>query len=165
MNDMQNLYICGFMGSGKTSMGQVLAAMTGKQFVDTDKTIEAREKMSISEIFETKGEDYFRQLELGLVTEIMQMQNLIVSVGGGFLLHDGIGEILKATGATILFIDENFENCYERIKDSDRPLVKGKTKEELKALYDERKEHYLSVSTDAVDPNEMMNMSMPGLNF
>ena len=155
MDDMKNLFICGFMGCGKSSMGQVLSAMTGKQFVDTDKTIEAREKMSIPEIFEEKGEDYFREKELGLASEILGMQNLIVAVGGGFMLHDGIGEIIKATGSSILFIDESFENCYERIKDSDRPLVKGKSKEELKALYDERKEHYLSIATEAINPNEM----------
>lgn len=151
---MSNLILCGFMGSGKTSLAQVFSKMTGQQFVDTDMLIEQSEKMTIPEIFEKHGEEYFRKLEVSVATLLSANNNCVIATGGGFLLHDGIDEIMRKTG-DILFIDCDFESCYERIKNTDRPLVKQKSKEELLALYNERKPKYLSICTERIDPSNL----------
>ena len=149
---MSNLILCGFMGSGKTSLAQVFSKMTGQQFIDTDMLIEQSEQMTIPQIFEKHGEEYFRKLELNLAMILSTNDNCVIATGGGFLLHDSIDEIMRKTG-DILFIDCDFEDCYKRIKDSDRPLVKQKSKEELLALFNERRPKYLSICTERIDPN------------
>lgn len=149
---MSNLILCGFMGSGKTSLAQVFSKMTGQQFIDTDMLIEQSEQMTIPQIFEKHGEEYFRKLELNLAMILSTNNNCVIATGGGFLLHDSIDEIMRKTG-DILFIDCDFEDCYQRIKDSERPLVKQKSKEELLALFNERRPKYLSICTERIDPN------------
>ena len=149
---MSNLILCGFMGSGKTSLAQVFSKMTGQQFIDTDMLIEQSEQMTIPQIFEKHGEEYFRKLELNLAMILSTNNNCVIATGGGFLLHDSIDEIMRKTG-DILFIDCDFEDCYQRIKDSERPLVKQKSKEELLALFNERRPKYLAICTERIDPN------------
>lgn len=71
------------MGSGKSTVGKLLADKTSRDFVDVDKLIEEREKMKIKDIFEKKGELYFRELEKKYLQELLNTQNLVVSTGGG----------------------------------------------------------------------------------
>ena len=84
----KNLVLCGFMGSGKSTIGRQLSEKLGMRFIDTDTYIEQKEGMTISQIFEEKGEEYFRELELETCRELSKLRGSIISTGGGTLLRD-----------------------------------------------------------------------------
>lgn len=139
-----NIVLCGFMGSGKTSVGKELAKMCGKSFVDTDELIEDEQGISISTIFSRFGEDYFRDKEFEICKKVSKMNNVIVSTGGGALTFDRNVEAIKENG-TVIFLDVPFEVICERIGNGEtRPLFKNK--ENAKKLYDERKCKYENAS-------------------
>lgn len=142
---MKNIILCGFMGSGKSSVGIVLASRLGHKFIDMDDYIEAREKMKIPAIFETFGEEHFRKLEHEAVLEIAEMSGLVVASGGGTLTRPKNTAALKKNGE-IVFLNASFTDCYSRIEKTDRPLVKKNTREQLERLYDERAAIYRSAS-------------------
>jgi shikimate kinase len=95
---MKNIYLVGFMATGKTSVGKVLAKRLKREFVDMDESIESREKMPIAQIFKTKGEPYFRRLEGDLVEELAVKKGLVVSCGGGTFVPDAHIKIMLASG-------------------------------------------------------------------
>jgi len=95
---MKNIYLVGFMATGKTSVGKLLAKRLKRDFVDMDALIESREKMSIADIFKTKGEPYFRQVEESLVRELAAKSRLVVSCGGGVFVPEQNIERLKQSG-------------------------------------------------------------------
>lgn len=139
-----NLVLCGFMGSGKTSVGKHLAKITGKTFIDTDELIEKEQGISISEIFSLHNEDYFRDLEFEICKKVSKMDNVIVSTGGGAMTFDRNVKALKENG-TVIFLDVPFDIICKRIgNDETRPLFKNK--ESAKKLYDERKCKYEKAS-------------------
>ena len=80
---MKNIYLVGFMGSGKSTVGKILAEKLNMNFVDTDKLIEEKEGMKIKDIFEQKGESYFRELERKQIEAVVKQEGLVVSTGGG----------------------------------------------------------------------------------
>jgi shikimate kinase len=94
----KNIYLVGFMGTGKTSAGQLLAREIGATFVDMDEEIERREKLSIPDIFRTKGEAYFRSAESSLVEELSKQEGLVVSCGGGSFVDAKNIAALKSSG-------------------------------------------------------------------
>jgi shikimate kinase len=94
---MRNLVLVGFMGSGKTMVGQRVAARLGLKFVDMDRVIEERAGRKISDIFATDGEAHFRQLERKLVQELAGQQNQVIATGGGVVLNP---ENLRDFGGT-----------------------------------------------------------------
>lgn len=135
-----NVILCGFMGSGKTTVGKLLAEHLGMDFVDTDHSIEADQGKSISRIFEEKGEDFFRDLEHEKCIEISKRDSLVVATGGGALTFDRNVHVLKNNGI-IIYLDVPFEVVVERVGDCEtRPLFKDK--EKARRLFDERKEKY-----------------------
>ena len=89
------------MGSGKAKYGTRLAESLNFNFVDTDALIEQREKMEITEIFKSKGAEYFKSIESKVLTEIAQLQNIIVATGGGLPCADGNMDFMKQTGLTV----------------------------------------------------------------
>lgn len=146
-----NIILCGFMGSGKTTVGRELAKIMGRKFVDTDELIEKKQGISIKSIFAVHGEDYFRELEWECCKEISQLKNCIVSTGGGALTFERNAEALK-TGGKIVFLDADFDVICHRIGNSkNRPLFRDK--EKARALYNERKSKYLSVADYVIDGN------------
>lgn len=141
---MNNIILCGFMGSGKTVVGKELAKIMGRKFVDTDELIESEQGVAIKAIFATRGEDYFRDLEFEMCKKVAKMKNCVVSTGGGALTFERNVEAIKK-GGTVIFLDASFPVICDRIGDSStRPLFQDK--EKAKALYDERKSKYLSAS-------------------
>jgi shikimate kinase len=80
---MKNIYLVGFMGSGKSTVGKILAEKLNMNFIDIDKLIEEKEEMKIKDIFEQKGESYFRELERKQIEAIVNQKGLVVSTGGG----------------------------------------------------------------------------------
>ncbi len=97
------VYLIGFMGSGKARYGKRLAKDLSFNFIDTDETIEKQEDLEITEIFKSKGEDYFRTIESELLTGISQLKNTIVATGGGMPCKKGNLDFMNNTGLTIYF--------------------------------------------------------------
>lgn len=144
------VFLCGFMGCGKSTISAVLSKSMGVSCCDTDALIVKKEGMSIPEIFEKKGEKYFREAETKVVEELGSYKG-VVACGGGLMLSDINSEIARKNGV-VVFLDTPFETCYERISgDKNRPIAVSKTRDELKALYDERYEKYLKNSDFRVD--------------
>lgn len=144
------VYLCGFMGCGKSTAGKLLAKKLGKEFIDLDEYIERREKMSIPEIFDKFGEEYFRKKESEALADLPASAG-VVATGGGTLLKKENGNIAKRLG-TAVYIDAPFELCYERIKgDANRPIAYNSTKEQLLERYNARRPLYLENSDFSVD--------------
>jgi shikimate kinase len=95
---MKNIYLVGFMATGKTSVGKLLAERLERDFVDMDTLIESREKMSIDQIFKSRGEAYFRKIETDLVAELAAKSGLVVSCGGGVFVPEVNIERMKKRG-------------------------------------------------------------------
>ena len=133
---MSSVYLCGFMGCGKSHVGRQLAAATGREYVDLDRYIINAEKMTIPFIFQKFGEPHFRKLEANYIRKLSD--NNIVATGGGALINDETAEYARQSGISV-YINTSFAVCYERIKnDSNRPLVVNNTKEQLEELYNTR---------------------------
>lgn len=146
---MNNIVLCGFMGSGKTVVGKELSKIMGVRFVDTDQLIEDEQGVSIKAIFATHGEDYFRDLEFEMCKKVAQMKNTVVSTGGGAMTFQRNVDAIKE-GSRVVFLDASFDVICERIGDSTtRPLFQDK--EKAKALYDERKSKYLAAADYVID--------------
>lgn len=144
------VFLCGFMGCGKTTAGKLAAKKLGYAYADTDEMIVKQENRSIPEIFAESGEPYFRSIEAETVKS-MCGKNAVVSCGGGALLNDCTAEVAKKNGI-VIFLDVPFEVCYERIKnDSNRPIAASSDKEELLERYNNRHEIYLKNSDVRID--------------
>ena len=94
----KNIILCGFMGSGKTVTGKALANRLNMDFIDIDAFIEENEKTSVSHIFKTKGEEYFRNLETKAAITLGSRQNTVISCGGGTVLNPKNVTALKQNG-------------------------------------------------------------------
>lgn len=146
------IFLCGFMGCGKSTVGRKLASVLNCDFVDMDNYIEAAEGRSISEIFASEGEKYFRDLETETIKRFKNKGG-VIATGGGALLREENGLAAKSSGIPV-FIDTSFSVCYNRIKgDKKRPIAFNSTQEELKELYDKRKSLYIKNSLITVDGN------------
>ncbi len=152
----QSILLCGFMGCGKTSVGQALSFRLKWDFLDTDTMIEKREGISIPEIFERFGEQEFRRMEMEVASQLGRRKNTVISTGGGFLTQEKTVQALRESAngfEAIVLLDCSFETCYQRIKNSDRPLVKNNTKEQLEEIFIKRQLQYRRVA-DVVILNE-----------
>lgn len=148
----KKLFLCGFMGCGKSTIGKKLASRLDRPFVDMDNFIESKEQMSIPEIFEKYGEGHFRELERHYLEVLGQEQGgLVVATGGGALLNPENSRIAKTAGV-VIFLDAPFGLCYKRIAgDPNRPLAASSDKERLHNLYNTREPIYRSHSDFTVD--------------
>ena len=122
---MKNLVLVGFMGSGKTSAGKLVAQRLGMKFVDMDDLIEQRHGQTISQIFEKKGEAFFRQQERALVRELSPGQDRVIATGGGLVLDPNNLRDLGRTGVIICcWVDATV--AHDRTKDAKhRPLLEA----------------------------------------
>ena len=146
---MNNIVLCGFMGSGKTVVGKELAKIMGRKFIDTDELIEKEQGMAIKAIFAARGEEYFRDLEFEACKKTAEMKNCVISTGGGALTFERNAAALKK-GGRIVFLDASFDTICRRIGSSNtRPLFEDL--EKAKQLYDERKEKYMAAADYTID--------------
>ena len=144
------LFLCGFMGCGKTALGQVLAKQLQMPLIDMDEEIVRQSGMTIPELFEQKGESYFRKLESDMIRTLAQ-QTGIVSCGGGAMVNPVNAVIVQQYDGIIVYLQQTFAVCYERIRhDKNRPLVQSHTKEELQQLFEERERWYQVNATYSV---------------
>lgn len=133
----ETVYLCGFMGCGKTTVGRLLSSMLELPYCDMDDHIEKTLGMSIPDIFEEKGEEYFRRRETEAVSVLGEAGG-VISCGGGAMLREVNAQAAKKFGK-VVFIDTPFDVCWQRIADDKgRPIVMRNTKESLEVVYDER---------------------------
>ena len=120
----QNIAIIGHMGSGKSIFGKKIANHFNINHIDTDKEISKFENATINEIFLTKGEKYFRKIESDIVLQIINKENIVISLGGGSILSEKIRNKLKKLSYCI-FLDVDINILSKRLKKSkNRPLLK-----------------------------------------
>ena len=129
---MVRVFLMGFMGAGKTTLGKALAAHLGVSFIDLDQYIESRFMKSVSQIFATRGEQGFREIESRLLREVGEFDNVIVSCGGSTPLIGDNMDYMLSQGQTVYLKCSN-ETLRSRLKAarSQRPLIASKTDDEL----------------------------------
>lgn len=138
-----NIILIGFMGAGKSTVSELLSTMFAMDIVEMDQVITEREAMSIPDIFDTYGEEYFRNLETNLLIEMQSHHNTIVSCGGGAALRAENVVEMKKNGRVVL-LTASPQIILERVKDNeDRPILKGnKNVEFIENLMETRREKY-----------------------
>lgn len=146
LNNNKNIVLIGLMGAGKTSVGKELSIITGFTFIDIDNIIEEREGTKISEIFASKGEKHFRQLEIDTIKEFSQHSKQVISTGGG--APEKVTNIsnLKSNG-TLYYLYAPVDVLYERLSSemSNRPMLfEDNPKDKLLFLLNRREPFYLS---------------------
>lgn len=154
---MSNIILIGYMGCGKSTVGKRLSYVLRKPFLDTDRIIEKKEEMTISEIFSLHGEEYFRNLETRCLEDILlQKGEYVIAVGGGLPLRECNRELLKKIG-TVLYLKANPDTIYEHLKDdTTRPLLSGENpKEKIKKMMKARTEFYEVAADVTIDVNDM----------
>ena len=135
-----NIILCGFMGCGKTSVGRWLAKLMEREFCDLDQYIEAREGMTVSEIFAKYGEDGFRWRETQAVREIAEKKQQIIARGGGTVLAEKNVEAFHEKGGVIIFLDAPLAALQERLKrDKRRPLLQVPDRRQVIAMLHEKR--------------------------
>ncbi len=137
-----HVYLTGFMGSGKTTVGRELAERLGRSFVDLDGVIEAREGVTIAEIFETRGEAEFRRLESAALCDLDDSSPKVVATGGGIV---GIEENRRwmSRHGIVVWLDIDFEAIVERLGPAEaakRPLFEDL--HQARALFERRQREY-----------------------
>jgi shikimate kinase len=137
--------LVGFMGAGKTTAGQALAARLGWQFCDLDRVIEKRDGRSVAAIFEQAGEESFRMLEREALQHAIESsgQNLVLALGGGAFACTEVRRILAHSGIPAVFLDAPVEELFRRCEQPGtiRPLRRDLN--DFRALYERRYESYL----------------------
>lgn len=123
---MKNVILIGFMGAGKTTVGEAFARLKGIPLVDTDHLIEERAGMTISRIFETKGESTFREIETAVLEALLaDTERKVISVGGGLPMREENRRLLKQLG-TVVYLEVKPATVLERLEgDTTRPLLQG----------------------------------------
>ena len=125
MNTPENIILCGFMGTGKTTVGRIVAAMLGWRFWDTDAQIEAQLGRPISQIFAEDGEAYFRRWESAICQELARRRHEVIGAGGGIVLNPANREALSRAGLVIC-LDAPADEIAARLAGmTDRPLLAG----------------------------------------
>ncbi len=135
------IYLVGFMGAGKSTIGSALAARLRWEFIDLDKEIERREHRSIPEIFETCGERAFRSLETKVLGETCRLVRTVFATGGGTFTNPRNVELIKKSGVSV-FLDVPSTVLINRIERSPRPRPLFRDPVQAKALLDERRPSY-----------------------
>ena len=139
----KNIILTGFMGTGKSTVGRLLARQLGYEFVDTDLLIEKREKMSVTDIFQQRGETAFRALERMVAKELGEKSSLVIATGGGLLLDHKNAQHLERTGKIFCLVASSDEILKRILSDDDRPLLQVENpSERISELLQKRQKGY-----------------------
>ncbi|AZV61574.1 shikimate kinase [Peribacillus castrilensis] len=165
---MQSIVFIGFMGVGKTTIGQKVARKLYRDFIDIDQEIEKEFNMPTTEIFKKFGEKAFREKEKSVIESLSQQQLKIISVGGGAFLQEDIRNICLSN-CIVFYLDLSWEYWKERIGlliDS-RPVLQSRSLEEIEELFYTRQEiysyHHSKVNTNDLDVDEVADFIVDSL--
>ena len=154
------IILVGFMGAGKSACGRLLARRLGRCFVETDDMIAAREGRSIPEIFHHDGEERFRSLEGETLESLRLKSGDVIATGGGFPCRPGRMEALRELGTVVWLRGRLDELCGRARRSGERPMLAGRTPEDIEALYRAREPYYaqahLSVDTTGLGPDQVV---------
>ena len=139
---MVNIYLVGFMGAGKTSVGEHLAQRLEARFLDLDETLQERFGCPISEVFRHRGESAFRAAETEEIENLSGQENLVVATGGGAFAGETNRKTITESGGISVFLDVPWEILQQRLEEDNggRPLYDSPR--QARNLYDERMPHY-----------------------
>ena len=162
--EVSNLFLIGFMGTGKSTVGKILARKLGWKFIDSDLKIQNKAKHKIADIIDQHGIRYFRKLESKIIADICKSHQQVVALGGGSVLNSVNRKRLEASGIMIQ-LEAKTRTIYSRlIGDQDRPLIRANThkkqREKIQKLYRKRKKYYqasksVKIITDHMKPDEV----------
>jgi len=160
---MENISLIGFMGTGKSSVGKLLASRLGFSFTDLDAEIETKCNMTIPEIFDRYGEEYFREREKEILKDVVSRKNTVIATGGGAVKDAENLSLLKKSGFVIA-LTANAEVIYERtMREGERPLLDNATETERKQrivdMLEERKKFYEQADY-TIDTGELSPMQV-----
>lgn len=135
---MKPIFLIGYMGSGKSTLGKALGERSGLRFIDLDEYIESRAGASIADIFADRGEVFFRELEREALSEVASFDNVIVACGGGTPCRPGAMELMNRQGLTV-FLNASFPRLLVRLKEgrSARPLISNLNDSELERFIED----------------------------
>tara|TARA_Y100000816_G_scaffold17194_1_gene11272 strand:+ start:7475 stop:7987 length:513 start_codon:yes stop_codon:yes gene_type:complete len=161
MKSDKNIVLLGMMGSGKSTIGYLLSNKINSDFYDIDKIIEEEEGLKITEIFENKGENYFRKIEEKICLKILKFNKKIISLGGGSFLNNKIREEIQNNHVSF-WLNWNTSTIIRRIKkNKNRPILKGMSENEINKLIIKRKKIYekahLKINCENLSKNEIIN--------
>ncbi|HEV8614317.1 MAG TPA: shikimate kinase [Methylomirabilota bacterium] len=138
----ENVILVGFMGAGKSVCGKMLARRLGRCFVETDDMITGRDGRSIADIFRQDGEEAFRRLEGEALEALALKSGDVIATGGGLPCREGRMDALRALG-TVVWLQGDLEDLLARARRAGgRPMLAGRTPEEIEALYRQREAYY-----------------------
>ncbi len=138
----QNIVLVGFMGTGKTTIGRMLAKQLDWTFVDTDTTIEQEQGIAVSQLFETKGEAQFRRIETNTLKRVLSASQQVIATGGGAVLAEENCSVMLQDGYVVALI-ANYATIIRRVSgDQARPLLQGDLHARVTALLEQRKTAY-----------------------
>ena len=160
--DPRPIFLIGFSGVGKTTIGKHLATMSNKTFVDTDAYIEKKYHSSITDMFACCGVEKFRKRETVILIELSQYKDIIIATGGGMPCTNNNIDIMKSRG-TVIYLYSNIDSLTERLEicKADRPLVAHLDKEGIRKYVEEtlsKRESYYTQAHHTVDVSEMMTI-------
>ncbi|HEX5344138.1 MAG TPA: bifunctional shikimate kinase/3-dehydroquinate synthase AroKB [Duganella sp.] len=158
---MQNVFLVGLMGAGKTTIGRILARKLGLKFVDSDHEIEARTGASIPWIFEIEGEASFRRREADVIRELTGQSGLVLATGGGAILNADNRAFLKARG-TVIYLRASVHSILQRTAhDKNRPLLQtADPRKKLEELMQVRDPLYMEIADLVIDTGRPNVQSM-----
>lgn len=160
---MKNIVLIGFMGTGKSCVGKLLAEKLSFSFADTDLLVEEEAKMSIPQIFSQYGEAHFRSCEKKAVREAAERSNIVISTGGGVPMFEENRQVLRKN-SIIICLCASVDTIMDRTKGrGSRPLLNSQ-KDKIQALLDERKPFYdeadFIIDTDDLSPLQIVGEIM-----
>lgn len=157
----KNIYLIGFMGTGKSTVSHNLANLLRYEEIDTDERIACQQNKSITQIFETQGEQAFREMETELLLELAEEKHKIISCGGGMPMRKKNAALMRQNGIVVLLTAEP-ETILDRVKqDNGRPVLNGNmTLEYICGLLEARNPFYqaageIVIATDGYSPEEI----------
>ena len=142
MDIKKNIVLLGMMGSGKSTIGGLIAKKLNVKLIDVDRKIETMQNQKISQIFEDKGETYFRELEFNVTIQSLNNDNKIISIGGGAFMNKELRKIIRQKSSTF-WLHWSADTLIKRIKNNNkRPVVKNMKYTDIKKLISERNKIY-----------------------
>lgn len=168
------VYIIGFMGSGKSSLGKSLAESLNFDFIDSDCFIENREGISVVEIFKQKGESYFRKAESDALSYLSHFENTIISTGGGMPCYEDNIKVIKESGISI-YLEVDIDILTHRLENEKdkRPLISNYNSSEIKSYieieFNKRKAIYeqadIHINNSSLNIEESVQLIEQKINY